>query len=262
MSRWLHDDLKLGEEVDVEAPSGTFVFTGRDADSVVLIGGGVGITPMMSTARYLTAMRWPGKIYLILGFSAPRDFIFREEIATLTSSNDNLRVIVTMSRPGNEPWSGAVGRIDARLLAAAVPDLAMQRAHICGPPPMMDAVKAALLGLGVAETNIKTEAFGTIKRDPTARGAASSEIAGRVFFQASNTSTPVTVDATILEAADGAGVFIDNACRSGTCGSCRVRLVSGNVSMAVQDSLTERDKADGYILACQAKIRADVTVDV
>jgi ferredoxin-NADP reductase len=261
VSRWLHDDLKLGDEVEVEAPNGTFVFTGNEADSVMLIGGGVGVTPMMSTARYLAAMRWPGKIYLILGFSAPRDFIFREEIAALTSSNDNLRVVVTMSRPGDEPWSGAVGRIDARLLAAAVSDLATPRAHICGPPPMMDAVKAALLGLGMTEANIKTEAFGTIKRDPTARGAASNEIAGRVFFQASNTSAPVTVDATILEVADGAGVFIDNACRSGTCGSCRVRLVSGNVRMAVEDSLTERDKADGYILACQAKIRADVTVD-
>jgi ferredoxin-NADP reductase len=211
----------------------------------MLIGGGVGITPMMSTARHLTAMRWPGKIYLILGFSAPRDFIFREEIAALTSANPNLRVTVTMS---DEPWSGAVGRIDARLLASAVPDIA-QLAHICGPPPMMDAVKAALLGLGVAEANIKTEAFGTIKRYPSARGVASSEIAGRVFFQASDTSAPVTIDATILEAADQAGVFIDNACRSGTCGSCRVKLISGNVSMAVQDSLTEQDKADGCILA-------------
>jgi hypothetical protein len=72
---------------------------------------------------------------------------------------------------------------------------------------MMDAVKAALLGLGVAEANIKTEAFGTIKRDPSARGAASSEIAGRVFFQASDTSAPATIDATILEAADQAGVL-------------------------------------------------------
>jgi ferredoxin-NADP reductase len=75
VSRWLHDDLKLGDEVEVEAPNGTFVFTGREADSVMLIGGGVGITPMMSTARHLTAMRWPGKIYLILGFSAPREAV-------------------------------------------------------------------------------------------------------------------------------------------------------------------------------------------
>jgi len=261
VSRWLHDDLKLGDEVEVEAPNGTFVFTGKEADSVMLIGGGVGITPMMSTVRHLTATCWPGKIYLILGFSAPHDFIFREEIAALTSSNPNLHVTVTMSRPGDEPWSGAVGRIDARLLASAVPHIATQRAHICGPPPMMDAVKAALRDLGVAEDNIKTEAFGTIKRDPSARGTAASEIAGKVFFQASDTSAPVMIDVTILEAADQAGVFIDNACRSGTCGSCRVKLISGDVNMAVQDALTEQDKADGCILACQAKIRGEVTVD-
>ena len=128
---------------------GPLFFTGKEADSVMLIGGGVGITPMMSIARYLTETRWSGKIYLILGFRSPRDFIFREEIAALQSSNANLAVTVTMSSPGDEPWSGAVGRIDARLLAAAVPGIATHRAHICGPPPMMDAIKAALTGLGV-----------------------------------------------------------------------------------------------------------------
>ena len=262
VSRWLHDELTVGEEIDVEAPNGTFVFTGKEADSVMLIGGGVGVTPMMSIARYLTETRWSGKIYLILGFRVPRDFIFREEIAALQSSNANLAVTVTMSSPGDEPWSGAVGRIDARLLAATVPDIATHRAHICGPPAMMDAVKVALTGLGIAEANIKTEAFGTIKRNPTARGAGSSEIAGKVFFQASDTTAPAAIDDTILDAADAVGVFIDNACRSGTCGSCRAKLLSGNVSMAVQDSLTEQDKTVGYILTCQAKIRGDVIVDV
>ena len=61
--------------------------------------------------------------------------------------------------------------------------------------------------------------------------------------------------------ADEVGVFIDNACRSGTCASCRVKLLSGKVSMAVEDALTEQDKAEGYILACQAKIHGDVRVD-
>ena len=55
--------------------------------------------------------------------------------------------------------------------------------------------------------------------------------------------------------------FIDCACRSGTCASCRVKLLSGNVTMAVEDALTEQDKAEGYILACQAKLRGDVRVD-
>jgi len=228
---------------------------------VILIGGGVGITPMMSAARYLTETGWSGKVHLILGFRAPRDFIFREELVGLEVRNPNLSVTVAMSKPGNEPWFGAVGRIDATLLASAVPEIASGRAHICGPPSMMEAVKAALIGLGVPEAQIKTEAFGTVKRDPTSKGAASTEFAGKVVFQASDATAPVPVGATILDAADEAGVFIDNACRSGTCGSCRVKLVSGCVTMAVEDALSEQDKAEGYILACQAKIRGDAKVE-
>jgi ferredoxin-NADP reductase len=261
VSRWLHDELNVSDEVEIEAPNGTFFFSGEEAESVVLIGGGVGITPMMSAVRYLTETNWLGKVYLILCFRAPRDFIFRKELAELEARNANLKLTVTMSSPGDEPWSGAVGRIDAALLASAVPDIATRRAHICGPPSMMDAIKAALVGLGVPEAQIKTEAFGTVKRDPTVKGDASTEVAGKVFFQASDTTVPVPVGATILDAADEAGVFIDNACRSGTCGSCRIKLVSGSVRMAVEDALTKEDNADGYILACQAKIRGDVKID-
>lgn len=261
VSRWLHDEIKVGNEIEVEAPSGTFVFSGEQADSIVLLGAGVGITPMMSVTRYLSETDWPGRIHLILGFAAPRDFIFRREIDALKSRNANLHATVTMSRPGDEPWAGPVGRIDARLLATAVPDIAAQRIHLCGPPEMMTAVKTALFELGVAASNVKTEAFGTITRDPTGRRAHSTETAGRVLFQASDTRVPVSVDATLLDAADAAGIFIDNACRSGTCGSCRVKLLSGDVTMAVQDALTEQEKSDGHILACQAKIRGDVTVD-
>ena len=221
----------------------------------------MGITPMMSVVRYLTDTGWLGKVYLILGFRAPRDFIFREELAALQSRNPNLSVIVTTSNPGSEAWPGPVGHIDAALLASVVPDIQTRRAHICGPPSMMGAVKAALLKLSVPFAQIKTEVFGTVKRDPTSNSAASTEVAGKVFFQASDMTAFVLVDATILDAADETGVFIDNACRSGTCGSCRVKLVSGSVKMAVEDALTAQDKAEGYILACQAKISSDVKVE-
>lgn len=261
VSRWLHDELKPGDEVEVEAPNGTFIFTGEEAEGVVLIGGGVGITPMMSTVRYLTETNWPGNIHLVLGFRAPRDFIFRDELALLAARNPNLNVTVAVSQPADEPWSGAVGRIDAPLLASAVPDIATRRAHICGPPAMMKAVTVALLGLGVPNAQIKTEAFATIKRDPTAKRATSLETACKVYFQVSDTALPVPVGATILDVADEAGVFIDNACRSGTCSACRVKLVSGSVDMTVEDALTAEDKAAGYILACQAQIRGDVTVE-
>jgi ferredoxin len=126
---------------------------------------------------------------------------------------------------------------------------------------MMEATKAALRELAVPSEQIKTEAFGTVKRNPAARGNGFTEIVGKVSFQASETTTVVRNDETLLDAADNAGLFIDNACRSGTCGSCRIKLVSGRVSMAVEDALTTQDKADGYILACQAKVKGDVKVD-
>jgi ferredoxin-NADP reductase/Fe-S-cluster-containing hydrogenase component 2 len=261
VSRWLHDELRVRDEVVIEAPNGTFVFSGVEADRVILIAGGVGITPMMSAARYLSDTRWSGQVHMILGFRAPRDFIFREELAELQARNANLRVTVTMSRPGAEPWPGAVGHIDAALLTTAVPDIARWRAHICGPPSMMQTTKAALIALGVTNEQIKTEAFGTSTRDPTAKGPASTRVAGKVVFETSDTTALVPLDATILDAADEAGVFIDNACRSGTCGSCRVKLASGCVRMAVEDALTEEDRARGYILACQAQIDGDVRVE-
>lgn len=261
VSRFLHDELKPGDEVEVEAPNGTFYFTGQEADSIVLIGGGVGITPMMSAARYLTETGWSGAVNLILGFRTPDDFIFREEIVALEAHNPKLRVTVMMSRVEDGSWSGRKGQIDAALLAETIPDLPAQRAHLCGPPEMMDAVKAVLVSLGLPETQIRTEAFGTVKRDPTARTSASAQIAGQVLFQSSNVKAPVHAGSTILDAADVAGIYIDNACRSGTCGSCRVKLSAGKVHMPVEEALTGEDKAEGYILACQAEISGDVAVD-
>ena len=260
VSRWLHDELDVGDEVEMEAPNGTFVFDGQQAEGVVLIGAGVGITPLMSVVRYLTETRWPGRISFILGFRSPRDFIFHTELEDLKTRNPNLSVIATMSNP-TEGWRGMKGRINSTLVQSAVPDLAACRTHICGPPAMMTEMKAALRSLGIPEEQIRTEAFGTVTRAPATKTARSGQVAGKIEFLASDASATVPTDATILDIADEIGVFIDSACRSGTCGSCRARLVSGIVSMAVQDGLTDGDKREGYILTCQARVQGNVVVD-
>ena len=261
VSGWLHDELKPGDSLKLLAPNGTFIFTGDNAPSIVLIGGGVGMTPLMSVARYLTDSQWPGNIHMLLSFRGPGDYLFREEVASLQSRNPNLKVTVTLSNPGEEPWLGPTGRIDKAFLERTIPNPADQRVHLCGPPPMMDAVKAALSDLGVPTSQIKTEAFGTIKRDPTAVGARTGAVAGRIQFQRSQIGAAALEGTTILDAADEADVYIDSACRSGTCGLCRVKLLSGKVHMAVEDALTEDEKTDGYILACQAEVETDVEID-
>ncbi|MFA6163611.1 MAG: 2Fe-2S iron-sulfur cluster-binding protein [Methylobacter sp.] len=261
VSGWLHDELKPGDSLKLLAPNGTFIFTGDNAPSIVLIGGGVGMTPLMSVARYLTDSQWPGNIHMLLSFREPGDYLFREEVASLQSRNPNLKVTVTLSNPGEEPWLGPTGRIDKAFLERTIPNPADQRVHLCGPPPMMDAVKAALSDLGVPTSQIKTEAFGTIKRDPTAVGAHTGAVAGRIQFQRSQVGAAALEGTTILDTADEADVYIDSACRSGTCGLCRVKLLSGKVHMAVEDALTEDEKTDGYILACQAEVETDVEID-
>src|SRR5262249_31106337 len=161
-------------------------------------------------------------------------FIFRTELDELEARNPNLSVTATFSDPGGETWTGSRGRIDLAVLKSGVQDIATFRAHIFGAPGVMDDVKGTRRKTRAPRAQSRAEACGTVTRDPAAKTRRSTTIAGKVEFHASDVSAPVPADATILEVADDLGVFIDNACRSGTCGSCRARLVSGTVNMAVQ----------------------------
>ena len=159
-SRYLHDHVAIGDRIEVSGPSGVFTFTSAEADSIVLIGGGVGITPLMCIVRYLTDSAFPGDIFFLYAARTPPDFIFREELDYLVKRHRNLHVSATMARAEGTSWTGTVGYISKEFIARAVPDIARRRVHVCGPPPMMEAVKAQLLELGVARGKIKTEAFG------------------------------------------------------------------------------------------------------
>lgn len=269
VSGHLHDRVHEGDLLDCSGPSGSFVFTGRECKCILLIGGGVGITPMMSVVRYLTDRVWAGDIYLLYGVHATQDIIFREELEYLQRRHPNLRVIVTVSHPEGTTWSGETGRLSKDLIARAVPDLPSRYVHLCGPVPLMETVKTALAELGVPGERIKTEAFGPALGRPVPESvppqpAAQSGVAvalPTVTFARSHKAAPLPPDKVVLDVADQVGVQIDNSCRVGTCGLCRVKVLSGTVTMAVEDGLEAGDKEKGIILACQAKAAADVSVE-
>ena len=159
-SDYMHDKIAEGDLVDVIAPSGVFTFTGTEADSVVLIGGGVGITPLMAAIRYLADIAWPGEIYLLYGARSTEEFIFRDELEHRQRRMHNLHVAATMARSAGTSWMGAEGPISKEFLIQSVPDLAKRRIHLCGPPGMMQAMKKLLADIGVPAEQVKTEAFG------------------------------------------------------------------------------------------------------
>tara|TARA_R110002049_G_scaffold34455_8_gene112327 strand:+ start:108640 stop:110571 length:1932 start_codon:yes stop_codon:yes gene_type:complete len=265
ISRYLHDQVKVGDKLALQAPGGKFHFNGTEADNVVLISGGVGITPMMSATRYLTDHCWPGNIYFLFCARTSDDFIYRQELEYLQQRHENLHVLASMTRAKGTTWMGSQGQFTPEVINDFVPNIMQHRAHICGPPAMMDAVRDMLLGLGLQKNQIKTEAFGTVKRIPTAQPVIASvpadESVPKVAFSLSQKTADLPPGKTVLEAADDNGIEIDNSCRSGTCGSCMVKLLSGQVSMEVEDALEPEDKANGYILACQAVATKDVVVE-
>lgn len=280
VSRYLNDSVKEGDLLEVAGPNGKFTFTGTEADSIVLIGGGVGITPLMSVVRYLTDMGWHGEIFLLYCCRSTRDFIFREELEQLQERHPNLSVFVTMTRPAGAVWMGLKGRFTAEIIGHLVPDVARRRIHVCGPGTMMAGVLDMLKALKVPDEQVKTEAFGPAKKPgapaqaalpnanaqkaskPEAESTAPPEVAAAtVAFKKSGKSAPMTPDQTVLDVADAAGVEIDNSCRSGQCGLCKVKLLSGNVTMDCDDSLSDDDKQHGLILACQARASENIEVE-
>ena len=264
VSRHIIDLLKVGDQFEASGPVGRFTFNGTEADSIVLISGGVGITPMMSIARYLTEQLWPHDIYFIYACRAPVDFIFAKELDTLQTINLKLHVTITMERPEGTDWRGQSGRLTKDLLVQTVPDLVSRRIHLCGPPAMMSAVKAILTELMVPGEQVKTEDFGTAAPSPLAGTTAkttSPATGPLVTFSNSNKSAKIHTDQTVLELSEELGIGIEFACRVGTCGICKVKMTAGEVEMAVEDGLDSDEKASGLILACQARARVPVTVE-
>jgi ferredoxin-NADP reductase len=277
VSQHLHDQIKVGDSIKVSAPYGDFTFTGMDDESIVLIGGGVGITPLMSTIRYLTDLAWPGQIFFVYSARSTDEFVFRHELEYLQRRHPNLHVLAAMARSEGTTWMGPEGLITRDLLQAGIPEIAKQRIHLCGPPPMMAAMKEVLAELGVPKQRIHSEAFGpaSMPADILPAAAPSTSLAARVaatkpastrpiqqpptvaentvVFSRSGKSARLAAGTTVLDAAESVGVDIPWSCRSGICGTCKVKLLEGKVAMAVEDALSAEEKARGIILACQAK---------
>ena len=284
VSGYLHEHVQEGDLLDASGPYGRFTFRGVESDSVVLLGGGVGITPLMSSIRYLTDQCWNGRIDLVYACKDLENVIFHDELNQLARRHPNLHVSIVLSEESSEEWTGARGFITAELLGQ-IPEIRSRRIHLCGPPVMMDAVRNELGKLGIDPASIHSELFLSPPKPATPATASSHAARGQSSvlpfhrrpgtesqagdtaaavtcrFERSGKKAPLIAGQTVLEAAEEVGVPIEYACRQGYCGICKVKLLSGEVTMAVDDSLTPLDRSSGMILACQAKASADISVD-
>ncbi len=269
VSRYLHDCVRVGDTLKVTAPAGKFTFTGSESSGIVLIAGGVGITPVMSVLRYLGDAQWDGDVYFFVVARTQKDIIFRDELVRLAQRMPRMRLFITLTQePADSEWPGERGYLRIETLARVVDELKEIPIHICGPNPMMEETRQMLIDYGVPAAHVKTEAFGTtpaqaMLEEPSQFRPSSANVDSirSVNFVRSGKTISIGSEPTILEASETCGANLPYECRSGICGQCKVKLLRGTVTMDSTDALTNSERSQGWILACQSHASSDADID-
>jgi ferredoxin-NADP reductase len=267
VSNALHVMARPGALLSVRSPNGAFTYPSGDDRPIVLVAGGVGITPLISMLRHAVHAEPARAVTLLYSARTEADFAFKDEIAALVRRHPQARAYLASSRASSPDIYP--GRIDATLIRATVPDIAHSICLVCGPLQMIDLMKGLLPTLGVPAAQIRHEVFeaavaASAARDKPEAGSVPARQARGSFdvtCARSGKTMPIAPGQTLLEAADAAGIALESLCRAGICGTCRTRVTTGEVACA-SDALSAEERAGGLVLACVATAHSNCTIDV
>jgi ferredoxin-NADP reductase len=269
-SHYFHEQVQPGTIIEAKPPSGNFWLDLRERHPVVMLAGGIGVTPMMSMLEALARSRAQRDVYFFFALRHAADHVFRNRLSELARENQRLHVQVIYEHAGAADVQGrdyhATGRIGLEMLRAALPTLDMEY-YLCGPPRMMKAVSEQLVEQRVAPERIRTESFGPssvalralISSDATAQSALQDAGGVTVTFARSQVSVPWTGEVqTLLQLAEMNGVDISSGCQYGDCGTCMTRLLEGTVQYLHP---TGARPDPGACLPCSCRPERSVVLD-
>ena len=259
VSVFLNEGAKPGLEVEASGPFGRFYFDETHHKSIVLIAAGSGITPMMSMLSHIDDLKLTNPVTLLYCVRTHEDIIFQKELVRLRTSLPNFKYEVCLSRP-HPAWKGRSGRLSEEFVSQHVTDVDSPTFFLCGPKGFMDSAYQILLGLGIRVDRILQESFGDGKPS-TKSFPGETRTVERVVFIQSEKDCQAFAGSTLLEVAEENGVQISYGCRSGLCGTCCTRVLSGTVQMDVENGLTTEQKNAGYVLPCVCRVRGTVVVE-
>jgi ring-1,2-phenylacetyl-CoA epoxidase subunit PaaE len=269
VSSWLVHDVRPGDLIEVAPPSGTFTPELGAGGRHVLIAAGSGITPVLSIAASL--LRRPGaQVSLLYGNRRADTVMFAEELADLKDAHPSrMELVHVLSREAREV-DLLTGRLDAAKLRTLVPLLldvpAVDHWWLCGPFGMVTDATEVLAELGVPPRRLHRELFWVDEAPPEVIRAErrpdgpTSEVT--VILDGRSTTATVAEGDTVLEGAQRSRPDLPFACKGGVCGTCRARLVEGEVRMRRNFALEPGELAAGFVLTCQSEpLTEKVVVD-
>lgn len=276
VSNYLRDHLSVGDTVQVAPPAGGFILNPQRAKAIhhIMIGGGSGISPLMSMLRTILIDEPQSSISLWYGNRTEEEIIFYRDLAGLqTLYSDRLFVYHSLTQPP-AGWQGGTGRLTEEVLYDRILHLFMEdefakKFYLCGPSGLIDAAEAALERHAVHPINIAKEYYVVdtlqLEKPPTPPTPVKPSWETQPVSIRLHTHThelTVPPEQTILDAAVAADLDPPYTCMGGTCSSCKAKLKSGQVYMDRDWGLSEAEKAAGFVLTCQAHpLSDDVVLD-
>ncbi len=264
VSHFLLDSVNVGDAFETSGPMGTFHYNPLfHGDDLVFFAGGSGIAPARSIARDIIDRQLPVKLHIIYSNSFEHDVIFAQEMRDLTESSPGITLTEIVSRP-TEAHRGHAGRLTQEMLTQWIDQPDTKRYFICGPTPFNNHVASLLHAMGVKPGKIQVEANGPPKQphqladwpDAVAPDQmVKITVAGKGSFEA-------PANEPLLNSLERNGYGAENACRSGECSLCRIKLVSGTVFNPPESRLRKSDRQFGWIHSCVAFPTSDITIEI
>ena len=270
VSSWLVHDVRAGDSLEVQVPTGRFVPDLTTPARHVLIAAGSGITPMMSIARSVLEADDTSTVTLLYGNRQTDSVMFADEIADCKDAHPTrMQIVHVLSREPQEVELFG-GRIDVERLAAVLTGTvdvpSVDHWWLCGPLGMVEAAYDVLTRRDVPRERIHRELFWVGDEPPveaTHTDAAPVDGAqATIVLEGRSSLVTVPSDTPVLDAGQKVRPDLPFACKGGVCGTCRARVTDGSVRMLRNYALEPEEVDAGYVLTCQAIPTSDrLTVD-
>lgn len=264
-SNFFHDHVQRDCKLLVKAPSGHFHLMEDKPLPLVLIGGGIGITPMLSILNTLLESGSSREVWLYYGIRNGAEQVMKEHLQSLVKAHANYHLHLCYSNPRDNDVMGVdyqhKGRVDIPLLRATL-KLMRYQFYVCGPKPMMESLVPGLEDWGVDNGDIYYESFGPaalVRHEKPTLGP--DDISARmitVTFSKTGRFVPWNPDAgSLLELAEAQGIEVEAGCRAGSCGCCQTIIESGEIVYSQQP---DADVEPGHCLLCISTPKNDLTL--
>ena len=263
-SSYFHDHVTEGDILDVRAPSGKFFLDTVSDRPIVLIGGGVGLTPLLSMLNTTLEFGGDREVWFFYGVRNGAEHAMKAHLRAASIAHSNLHLHVCYSDPAEGDVAGEdydhESRVGVPVLQSVLPSNNFQYL-ICGPPPMMESLISALEEWGVPKQDILREGFGPTTGRKAAAMAIDPEAAGPqgVFKRSGKTARWDPAFESLVKFAEANGCNIPYACLAGNCGTCLTTVISGQVDY--QGNEPDFDAEGGTCLPCSCVPESALELD-